>query len=67
MTTQDAETDLKSITLHYYIVTGCTQARIKVGAIDAKALGTFLKQAQMKTDENFPEAEQSFFVILTSK
>jgi hypothetical protein len=38
--------------------TAPTQGRIKVGAIDAAAaLGAFLKQARMKTDENFPEAE----------
>jgi len=32
------------------------QGRIKVGAIDAAALGPFLKQVRVRTDKNFLEA-----------
>jgi len=35
---------------------GSNQGRIKVGAIDAAALGPFLKLAHVTTDKNFVEA-----------
>jgi len=43
------------------------QCRFKVGAIDAAALGPFMKQAQMKTNENFQDLQSYTHRDITSK